>query len=310
MSLSENLYNLRKMKNMSQEELAEKLDVSRQAVSKWEGGNGYPETEKIISICEIFNCSMDDLVKGKISADIKSEKEEYEKVMNRDIKGKMFGVTIILLGVTIMMIIMGFVQLQNGELEERYSMLGIISVLIGVAIAVPTFIITGRGAEDYRKNNEKISNIYSLNEIESLKNKITICKAVGVCSILIGVIIMLATIGLKTFGDIPQLSVACLLGCITIAMPFLIYGGQMEEKIDIEKYNLGHTKEAEKNQKLTGSICGTIMLIATSIFLVWSFTTNRWDISWVVFPVGGMLCGIVGIIFDNKNINKDNNKED
>ena len=52
MSLSENLQNLRKIKNMSQEELAEKLNVSRQAVSKWESGNGYPETEKIISICE------------------------------------------------------------------------------------------------------------------------------------------------------------------------------------------------------------------------------------------------------------------
>ena len=74
MSLSENLQNLRKIKNMSQEELAEKLNVSRQAVSKWESGNGYPETEKIIYICEIFNCSMDQLVKGKISNDIKSEK--------------------------------------------------------------------------------------------------------------------------------------------------------------------------------------------------------------------------------------------
>ena len=65
MSLSENLQNLRKMKGISQEELAEKLEVSRQAISKWESGKGYPETEKIISICEIFDCSMDELVKGK-----------------------------------------------------------------------------------------------------------------------------------------------------------------------------------------------------------------------------------------------------
>ena len=49
MGFSENLQNLRKIKNMSQEQLAEKLDVSRQAVSKWESGNGYPETEKIIN---------------------------------------------------------------------------------------------------------------------------------------------------------------------------------------------------------------------------------------------------------------------
>ena len=48
MSLSENLQNLRKINNLSQEELAEKLNVSRQAVSKWESGSGFPETEKII----------------------------------------------------------------------------------------------------------------------------------------------------------------------------------------------------------------------------------------------------------------------
>ena len=53
MNLSENLQNLRKAKGMSQEELAEKLDVSRQAVSKWETGETSPETETIIMICVI-----------------------------------------------------------------------------------------------------------------------------------------------------------------------------------------------------------------------------------------------------------------
>ena len=55
MNLSENLQNLRKAKGMSQEELAEKLDVSRQAVSKWETGETSPETEKIIMICDLFD---------------------------------------------------------------------------------------------------------------------------------------------------------------------------------------------------------------------------------------------------------------
>ena len=65
MNLGENLITLRKKENISQEELAEKLDVSRQAVSKWESGGGYPETEKLLKICEIFNCSLDTLMKGK-----------------------------------------------------------------------------------------------------------------------------------------------------------------------------------------------------------------------------------------------------
>jgi transcriptional regulator with XRE-family HTH domain len=127
MSLSENLQNLRKIKNMSQEELAEKLNVSRQAVSKWESGNGYPETEKIISICEIFDCSMDQLVKGKISNDIKSEKNNYDLIMTKAAKGISLGVAVILLGVSIMLTILGFAS--NEQAEEQYALIGVIAVL-------------------------------------------------------------------------------------------------------------------------------------------------------------------------------------
>ena len=66
MNFGENLQNLRKMSHISQEELAEKLNVSRQAISKWESNDCYPETEKLIKICEIFNCSMDTILKGKV----------------------------------------------------------------------------------------------------------------------------------------------------------------------------------------------------------------------------------------------------
>jgi transcriptional regulator with XRE-family HTH domain len=66
MSFRKNLEYLRKQKKLSQEELAFKLGVSRQAVSKWESGGAYPETEKMLSICKIFACSLDDLMNGNI----------------------------------------------------------------------------------------------------------------------------------------------------------------------------------------------------------------------------------------------------
>lgn len=62
MSFGEILTKLRKEKGMSQEDLANSLNVSRQAVSKWESNSSYPETEKIIAICKLFNCSMDELI--------------------------------------------------------------------------------------------------------------------------------------------------------------------------------------------------------------------------------------------------------
>lgn len=64
MSFGQNLQFLRKMSNkMTQEELAEKLGVSRQTISKWELDQVYPEMSKLIEICELFSCSMDQLVR-------------------------------------------------------------------------------------------------------------------------------------------------------------------------------------------------------------------------------------------------------
>lgn len=62
MTFGEKLYRLRKSQGLSQEALAEKLNTSRQAVSKWENNNGYPETEKIILISKIFQVKLDDLL--------------------------------------------------------------------------------------------------------------------------------------------------------------------------------------------------------------------------------------------------------
>lgn len=63
MTLSEKIMNLRKKNGWSQEELAERLDISRQSVSKWESGESVPTLEKLIRISEIFEVSTDYLLK-------------------------------------------------------------------------------------------------------------------------------------------------------------------------------------------------------------------------------------------------------
>ena len=68
MAFCDNLQYLRRRDGITQEELAEKLGVSRQSVSKWETGDAYPETEKIIALCRMFGVSMDDLMLGDVSA--------------------------------------------------------------------------------------------------------------------------------------------------------------------------------------------------------------------------------------------------
>ncbi|MBQ8515942.1 MAG: helix-turn-helix transcriptional regulator [Ruminococcus sp.] len=68
MSFGQNLQFLRKMRNrMTQEDLAERLGVSRQTVSKWELDTAYPEMDKLIEICRLFSCSMDEVVRGDMN---------------------------------------------------------------------------------------------------------------------------------------------------------------------------------------------------------------------------------------------------
>lgn len=67
MKFGDNLKNLRKSKNLSQDDLAEKVGVSRQSVSKWECSAAYPEMNNILELCKIFNCKISDLINDNIT---------------------------------------------------------------------------------------------------------------------------------------------------------------------------------------------------------------------------------------------------
>jgi len=77
MKFGENLKNLRKMKKLSQESLAEKLNVSRQSISKWETGEAYPEMNNLLELCKIFHCKINDLI--NINSDIEALDDNTKK---------------------------------------------------------------------------------------------------------------------------------------------------------------------------------------------------------------------------------------
>ena len=80
MSFGENLKNVRKQRGITQEELAETLGVSRQAISKWESDNGYPETEKLLVISEALNISVDSLLNDSSTLEVKQKIAETDSV--------------------------------------------------------------------------------------------------------------------------------------------------------------------------------------------------------------------------------------
>lgn len=75
MTFGERLFELRKTKNISQEELAELLDVSRQSISKWENDKAYPEMTRLLFMSDYFNVSLDYLMRG---TEDDAKKEEVE----------------------------------------------------------------------------------------------------------------------------------------------------------------------------------------------------------------------------------------
>lgn len=292
MSFSDNLQNLRKRENMSQETLAGLLDVSRQAVSKWESGNAYPETEKIISICKIFNCSMDQLIMGKISfssVDDYDLKNSYDSFYNKYSKAMAFGVALILFGVTFLVGIDAFFRIKNSDY------IGVTFLLLCVLIAVPIFIYFGMKSDDLKKKITNMPQIYSEDEIEKFKKKYPITVALGVGLILFGVLVLVGSNAVDMLKPYEDGNVVFLLACVTIAVYIFVYYGIQKDKYDIDKFNKNETISDKKISK----ICGVVMLIATFIFLFLGFVFNLWHICWAAFPLGGIVCGIVSTILSN-----------
>lgn len=83
-SLGQRIYMLRKQKNMSQGDLADRLEVSRQTVSKWENDSSLPELDKIIRLCELFKVSSDYILRG-ITEDTESKEKEQTVIREKTV---------------------------------------------------------------------------------------------------------------------------------------------------------------------------------------------------------------------------------
>lgn len=113
--LSEKLYKLRKNSGLSQEQLAEQLNVSRQAISKWESGTAVPESEKLITISNYFGVSVDYLLKD----DEEDKAKATVSVMEE--KPKMIAGIIICIAGIISMVIWGLLSIFSPEASDQIS---------------------------------------------------------------------------------------------------------------------------------------------------------------------------------------------
>lgn len=120
MALSDKLYSLRKKSGLSQEQLAEQLNVSRQAISKWESGHSTPESEKLLIISEFFNVSIDYLLKDENTLDPNTYSPK------KGLKRK-FGLTICLVGI-ICLLVWGIISILSPSVSNQISTSSMIQI--------------------------------------------------------------------------------------------------------------------------------------------------------------------------------------
>lgn len=133
--LSKKIYTLRKKKGLSQEQLAEKLNVSRQAISKWESGVSMPESEKLILLSEFFDVSIDYL--------IKENTEEINDCTDNKNHISIVGIVLSIAGV-VGMLIWGILSITSSHVSQQISESSMIQLdgnAIFLSICVCTVLI-------------------------------------------------------------------------------------------------------------------------------------------------------------------------
>ncbi len=131
MNLSQKLRELRTLSKLSQEQLAQKLNVTNQAVSKWEVGKSYPDILNLVKICDIYNVSLDELIRS----DIKFQKNLSNKNRIKDIYVFFIGILFICLSFFIFLCFINF-NMENSLTNFIVTMVA----LVGFALIYKVLI--------------------------------------------------------------------------------------------------------------------------------------------------------------------------
>ncbi len=280
------LYSLRKEKGWTQSELADKLDLTNKAVSKWETGDSFPETSLLVPLASLFNVSVDELLRGERKSEgentpiiIEPEKEKLLKPLTKK------QVTVISLAIAL--ILFGVMMLVILEINDYRFTFYVPQMLFCTSVAIFMLVSTGMlralGSAELDEESQK-------------KGK----KAIYMLSLGISLLILspMILIMLSEFGLHEQITIPVFFSFVLVGVPLIVYNSMVWEALKKEKKIPTEEAPALKpNYKvLEDVICGIVMLVCTGIFLLLGFLRFLWHPGWVVFPIGGILCAIVSTI--------------
>ena len=259
MSLAENLQFLRAREGITQEQLAERMDVSRQSVSKWESGASFPEMDTLLKLCDMFHTDMDTLLRGSVEQSLSEDAAGYDRFMTSYARKVAGSVSAIIAGAALMILL----DLRIGDIS------GAVFMLV-VAIVAVVLVASGMEEDNFRKQHPVITDFYTEKQKADFRRRYIWYIAGGVGAILCGVVLMILV-----FSVIPErepyesMAGAFFMSIVACAVFFLIYGGMLEDKYNIPKYNRANNPSPEDKERRRRAVtaCSFIMILATALFL-------------------------------------------
>ncbi|MCI8430176.1 MAG: helix-turn-helix transcriptional regulator [Lachnospiraceae bacterium] len=318
MILGEKIMELRKKNGWSQEELAGKLKVSRQSVSKWESAMSVPELDKVLQLSEIFEVSTDYLLKDDKEEDYvpgnpetaamrkvtMEEAQEFIRVRKEASLWIPAGVAACILSPAPLFLLLG--MWEEGRLmisEDMASGIGFALVLLIVAAAVGNFILTGMKLGKYEwMEKEEFELCYGIagmvkerQEAEAAGFSRKIAVGVIFC-ILSGVPLFLLSV-LNGNETAQTGGLVFLLLMVAAGVYLLTSAGIRKGSYEQLLQEGDYTREAKEASRIIGRIAAVYWCVVTAVYLGWSFLTGNWHSTWVMWPVAGILFGaIAGVV--------------
>ncbi len=319
MILADKIIRLRKKNGWSQEELADKMNVSRQAVSKWEGAQAVPDLDKILQLSNLFGVTTDYLLKDEIENEeftdgtVQGVKRVTMAEANEYLDYRKKASYLIGLGV-LFCIISPCALIILSAAPFFYNISSGLSVLIGIAVllllvaaAVGLFSFCGFRSAAYSYLSKEFETEYGVNGmVRDRDNKF---RPFGIASNIIAtclcVLSPLPIIAAAFLGNgfIVCISVAVALLLIGIGVMLYIVGTVQSVSMHRLLKDNAPAEEENQNKKSGTNFAAVYWLSATAIYLIASFITNLWGFTWVIWPIAGVLYPLSKIIY-NKVISK------
>ena len=319
MILADKIILLRKKSGWSQEDLAEKLNVSRQSISKWEGAQSVPGMDKILQLSEIFGVSTDYLLKDSIELEeyVEQESKSEESSMRyvsmeeansyldltQNIAHKMaLGVAMCIMSPAIIITLSNLYLFEQFSFSENQSQaIALTLFFITIASAVVIFISIGMKFKDFEYlKTEPIETEYGVSgmvksKMKAYKETYSKYNIIGVTLCILSVLpVILSSFADKDLTD--GIGVIGTLFMVAVGVFMLVTVGTIWSSFNVLLQEGEYSVEGKAKSKVVGSIAGIYWLLTTAIFLFISFYYGAWDKSWMIWPVAGVLFGAVAAI--------------